>query len=177
MSRADELVEIELLELLQATFPEDQIHSEERGKIGEAGAFQWWIDPVDGTRNFIHGGPLYCISIGLCHREEPVAGVVYVPTQATTYHAIQGSGAYKNDTPINVSDVDSLDRALVSSGLPFKREGILRDIMANISAIIASGAGLRRTGSAVSICAGSPKESSTPCGNAKSTPGIPAPPP
>ena len=147
MKKADRFVEKELLGFLRSTFFEDEIYSEEEGELGEKGDFQWWIDPVDGTRNFIHGLPHFCIAAGLCYREDPVAGIVFAPALSSLYHAVKGSGAFRNENPIQVSRVPNIKRALISSGLPYERRPILSSIMANISAFIGAGAGLRRTGS------------------------------
>ena len=149
MTKADKFVEQRLLGAISTNFPEDRIHSEEEGETGQDGDYQWWIDPVDGTRNFIHGVPLYCISVGLCFREQPVAGIVSVPALGEIYHAIHGSGAFKNEMPLQVSPMDSIERALVSSGLPYERVSILNSLVANIAAFVATGTGLRRTGSTV----------------------------
>lgn len=149
MQKADRFAEERLISAIQNQFPDDSIVSEEAGNIMANGEFTWYLDPVDGSRNFIHGVPQFAMSAGLVFHGSPIAGVIHVPVFQETYHAIQGGGAYKNDTPINVSAVDSLERSLVSNGLPYKRKEILSEILANISAFITSGIGLRRTGSAV----------------------------
>lgn len=153
MRRADQFAEERLLGVLNERFPRDLIHSEEAGDSGQDGEFQWWVDPVDGTRNFIHGVPAFCIAVGLCFRGAPIMGAVYLPTAESMYHAIKGGGAFRDDQPIRVSEVHSLDRALIASGLPYARADILPGLMANISAFVAAGAGLRRSGSsALDLC-------------------------
>jgi len=149
MTRADQHIEFNLIEALQEKFPDDSITSEEKGGVSSHGEFHWWIDPVDGTKNFIHGIPLFAISVGLTFRGDPVAGVVEVPSFRDTYHAILTAGAYKNDSPIHVSNLESLERSMITNGLPFNRKEILHELISDISAFISSGIGLRRTGSAV----------------------------
>lgn len=149
MQTADIEVEKRLLDCIMTGFEDDEIHSEEAGEAGRQSDFSWWIDPVDGTRNYIHGLPTYCISIGLSFRESPVAGVVSVPAMKDTYQAIYGSGAYRNDQPISVSSIETMDRALVTSGLPYNRKDIITRLISDISAFVSSGIGLRRTGSVV----------------------------
>lgn len=149
MEKSDRFVEDTLLPALRDEFGEDPINSEEQGRIDGESDFDWWIDPVDGTRNFIHGNPLYCMSVGLCFRGSPCAGVVHVPAFGETYHAVAGQGAFKNGTPIVVSRVDSVERGLTSAGLPFRRKEFLNDLIADLSAFAATGTGLRRTGSTV----------------------------
>lgn len=153
MRRADRFVEQRLLGSIRSRFPRDFIHSEEEGELGEDGEFHWWIDPVDGTRNFVHGLPQYCIVLGLCFRDDPVAGVVMVPELSETYHAVRGGGAFKNGRPIEVSAMSDLERGLIANGLPYERKKILKVLMADISAFATAGAGLRRTGStALDLC-------------------------
>ncbi|MBI3394264.1 MAG: inositol monophosphatase [Spirochaetia bacterium] len=149
MQKADRHIEKAILSGLSSIYVQDGIVSEEDGRSGGDGDFQWWIDPVDGTRNFIHNQPLFCISIGLCFRGHPVAGVVYAPALSETYTAVYGSGAFKNGNEIFVSPVSSIERSLVATGLPYHRKEILSDLMADISAFVSSGSGLRRTGSAI----------------------------
>ncbi len=149
MERADRFVEESLLKAIRDEYPNDSIYSEEAGEAPGPSDFAWWIDPVDGTRNFIHGNPLFCISVGLCFRDGPCAGVVLVPAFREMYHAISGQGAFKNDTPIGVSRVDTVERGLLSAGLPFRRKEFLNDLIADLSAFAATGTGLRRTGSTV----------------------------
>lgn len=149
MERADRFVEEQLLHRIRDEFPGDSIYSEEAADTAGDSDFAWWIDPVDGTRNFIHGNPLYCISIGLCFREGPCAGVVLAPAFGETYHAVSGQGAFKNEAPILVSRVDTVERGLTSAGLPFRRKEFLNDLIADLSAFAATGTGLRRTGSTV----------------------------
>lgn len=153
MQRADIEVEKKLLEAILTEYDDDEIHSEEEGTAGRESEFSWWLDPVDGTRNYIHGLPDYCIAIGLSYRESPVAGIVSVPASGDIYQAIYGSGAYKNEQPVQVSSITEMDRALVASGLPFNRKEIITRLISDISAFVSSGIGLRRTGSAVlDIC-------------------------
>lgn len=153
LTNVDNHAERPILLALQSNFSEDQISAEMAGDQGDDSDFHWWIDALDGSRNFVHGNPLYCISIGLSFRDHPVAGVVHVPAFNETYRAIFGDGVFKNNEPITTSNTASLDTALVASGLPFQRRGIITELIGDISAIISAGAGLRKTGSAVlDIC-------------------------
>lgn len=147
MEKADRFVEVALIEALRGRFPDDGFLVEGSERIPGVSGFDWYIDPVDGSRNFVHGVPLYTIASGITYRESPVAGVVHAPGFQETYSAILGQGAYKNDIPIEVSSVDSVERSLVSNGLPYQRREILTEILADLSSVIASGIGLRRTGS------------------------------
>ncbi len=153
MKKSDQYVEHALLEKLRGRFPDDTIISEDAGQSGGDGEFQWYIDPVDGTRNFIHGVPMFSIAVGICFRGSPIAGAIYLPAFNDTYHAVSGQGAYKNHVPISTSGVNHVNRTLVSNGLPYYRTDIIPEILGNISAFITSGIGLRRTGAGtVDIC-------------------------
>ncbi len=149
MNRADQEIEGPLLASLKEVFPEDTYHAEMEDPDGEHLDFTWWIDAVDGTRNFIHGLPFFCMSVGLSFRETPVAGAVYVPSLGEMYWAISGSGAFKNDHPISVSRIAQMDRSLVATGLPYERKEIITRLISDISAFVSSGTGLRRTGSVI----------------------------
>ncbi len=149
IKRTDKEIEQLLIELINKKFKKDNIISELFGDFKKDGDFCWWIDGLDGSRNFIHGLPLFCISIGLTYRENPVAGIVHMPALNETYHAIFGEGAFKNNLRINVSLTASLDLALISSGIPFNRKEIFHQLIADISAMISAGTGLRKSGSAV----------------------------
>ena len=149
MTKADRYIERDLIDAINEKFPTDGFTSEEEGDSTQSGEFHWWIDPVDGTRNFIHGLPLYAISLGLTFRGDPVAGIVEVPAFKDSYHAILTAGAYKNDSPIHVSNLISIERSLITTGLPYRRKEILSELLSDISAFVSSGIGLRRTGSAV----------------------------
>lgn len=149
MTRAEERLELAFGEHIQKNFPDDSLHCEGRSFQTDNGEFQWWVDALDGTRNYIHQCPLFCLSIGLCFRDQPVAGVVAVPTLDEIYRAIYGQGATKNGHPIQVAPTTQLERALLASGLPYQRKEIMGELISNIAAFIGSGAGIRRTGSAV----------------------------
>lgn len=150
MKRSELQIEDALVQTIRDHFPNDRLYSEERGRSGsEHGEFEWWLDPIDGTRNFIHGVPMFCCSVGLCFRGGPVAGVVMVPVFSEIYHAILGGGAYKNHEPIRVSGLANIERTLIATGLPYKRKELIGEIISDVSAFISTGVGLRRSGSAV----------------------------
>ncbi|TBL71196.1 inositol monophosphatase family protein [Paenibacillus thalictri] len=108
-SMGDLVTEIDLLtdklivDLLQQRFPEHRIHSEEAGENGTQSEWVWHVDPLDGTNNFALGIPLYGVSISLSHRGLPVVGVVHDSALQTTYTALAGQGAWRNDKPITVA--------------------------------------------------------------------------
>lgn len=85
------------------------------------GEYQWLIDPIDGTVNFMHGLPLFCVSIALEHRGEPIAGAVYAPALSWQFYGHAGGGAFLDGERMTVSQVSTLDRALLTSGFPYDR--------------------------------------------------------
>src|SRR5439155_25470471 len=102
-------------------------HGEKPGSTG----FRWVIDPIDGTRNFVRGIPIWATLVGLEYRGEQVAGIADVPTLRHTYRALRGDGAYRNDCRLRVSDVGSLGESLLfySSLSWFRQAGRLDDFL------------------------------------------------
>jgi histidinol-phosphatase len=110
---ADRETEQELRAGLSARFPGDGFLGEEYGDQPGTTGFRWVLDPIDGTRSFVRGVPLWATLVGLEYRGEQIAGVVEVPTLGHTYHALRGGGAWRDQTRIRVSDQDRLDRSLL----------------------------------------------------------------
>ena len=103
---------------IRERFPQHDILGEE-GTRQESGAeFKWYVDPLDGTTNFAHGFPVFCVSMGLERKGERIAGVLYDPTRDELFAAEKGSGATLNGKPMHVSKVAKLNEALVATGFP-----------------------------------------------------------
>jgi myo-inositol-1(or 4)-monophosphatase len=119
---ADRSSEKLIVERVRAAWPGHDIVGEE-GTRQETGAeYRWYIDPLDGTTNFAHGYPVFCVSMGLEHRGEMVAGVLYDPTRDELFAAEKGKGALLNGEPIHVSQTKRLNESLLGTGFPsFKR--------------------------------------------------------
>src|ERR1700724_3336919 len=109
---------------------------------------RWIVDPLDGTTNFLHGMPHFCISIGLERDGEIVAGVVYEPTRDELYWAEKGAGAYLNDRRLRVSARRQLGEALLGTGMPFRDRGDQPLYSAILSAAMTATGGVRRFGAA-----------------------------
>jgi len=115
---ADRASEKLIVERVRATWPGYDIVGEE-GTRDESGAdYRWYIDPLDGTTNFAHGYPVFCVSMGLEYRGEMVAGVLYDPTRDELFAAEKGKGAYLNGKSIHVSATKWLRESLVATGFP-----------------------------------------------------------
>lgn len=120
VSYVDKQSERNLVNQLHALLPEAGFITEEETSNDPDKEFVWIIDPLDGTTNFIHNLAPYCISIALRQKEEVVLGVVYEVCRNECFYAWKGGGAYLNGTPIQVSEVNRLDQALLLMGFPYK---------------------------------------------------------
>jgi histidinol-phosphatase len=110
---ADRETEQLLRTRLQELFPQDAFLGEEYGELPGESGYRWIMDPIDGTRSFVRGIPLWATLLGLEYRGEQIAGIAEVPALGHTYHAIRGEGAYRNDRRLHVSKVDSLERSML----------------------------------------------------------------
>jgi myo-inositol-1(or 4)-monophosphatase len=107
---------------LRATWPDHDIVGEEGTRDTHGGGFRWYVDPLDGTTNFAHGYPVFCVSLGLEFEGELVAGVLYDPTRDELFAAEKGGGATLNAKPIHVSSTTTLAESILGTGFPsFKR--------------------------------------------------------
>jgi histidinol-phosphatase len=110
---ADRETELVLRSTLLGAFPDDGFLGEEHGETPGTSGFRWIIDPIDGTRNYVRGIPVWATLVGLEYQGEQIAGVCDVPTLGHTYRALRGDGAYRNERHIHVSDNGDLSKALV----------------------------------------------------------------
>jgi myo-inositol-1(or 4)-monophosphatase len=127
---ADRSAEKLILERLAEAFPEHGVYGEEGTRERMEGEFRWYVDPLDGTTNFAHGFPQFCVSLGLEQRPAGtapdqdgtiVAGVIYDPMRDELYTAERGRGAWLNGKSIHVSRVEDLAESLVSTGFPSRK--------------------------------------------------------
>lgn len=126
----------------------------EEGTISKEGEeYVWIIDPLDGTTNFIHGVPLYSVSIGLMRNQEMILGVVYEVNNNECFYATKGGGAFCNDTPIAVSPSPKLQSSLVTTGFPYADFGKMQSYLTILEHLMRNSHGVRRFGSAaVDLC-------------------------
>ena len=118
VTEADRASEALILDRLQARFPRHDVVGEEGARRETGSDYKWYVDPLDGTTNFAHGFPVFCVSMGLEHRGQLIAGVVYDPTRGEMFSAEKGSGAYLNQRRIHVSKTARLAESLVATGFP-----------------------------------------------------------
>ncbi len=122
VTEADLAAERLIVERIRSYHPRHAILTEEAGDAGNmetAAEYKWVVDPLDGTTNYAHGYPAFCVSIALEREGEIVLGVVHDPTRGETFAAERGEGATLNGRPIRVSEVEDMNRALVCTGFPY----------------------------------------------------------
>jgi myo-inositol-1(or 4)-monophosphatase len=122
VTEADIAAENLIIERIRSHYPQHGILAEESGEAALAGKqseWKWIIDPLDGTTNYAHGYPCFCVSIALEHKGVLEVGVVYDPLRDEMFAAERGSGATLNDRQIRVSNVDELSQAMVCTGFPY----------------------------------------------------------
>ncbi|MCB1825664.1 MAG: inositol-1-monophosphatase [Candidatus Competibacteraceae bacterium] len=120
VSEADVQAEQEIIQTLRKTYPNHGIVAEESGEQHGHDDYQWVIDPLDGTTNFLHGIPHFAISIGFRHKNRLEAGLVYDPIRQEMFTASRGAGAQMNDRRMRVSNIPQLENALLGTGFPFR---------------------------------------------------------
>ena len=150
VTEVDHASEKAIIETLLTAYPGHGILAEESGT--EHGAkdseFVWIIDPLDGTTNFIHGFPVYCVSIALAVRGKVEQAIVYDPSRNDLFTATKGRGAYLNDRRIRVSKRTRLPECLVSTGLPFRPGDDMRSHLQMLGDVMQRTAGIRQPGAA-----------------------------
>jgi len=115
---ADRASEKLILERIRTRWPDHDIVGEEGARIETGADYRWYVDPLDGTTNFAHGFPVFCVSLGLTFRGERKAGVLYDPTRDELFAAERGRGAYLNGNKVEVSKTSRLGESLVATGFP-----------------------------------------------------------
>lgn len=150
VTEVDHASEQAVIETLLTAYPDHGIWAEESGREhGNAKADHVWIiDPLDGTTNFIHGFPVYCVSIALSVRGKIEQAVIYDPTRNDLFTATKGRGAYLNERRIRVSKRTQLKEGLISTGFPFRPGDNFNNYLRMMADVMQRTAGLRRPGAA-----------------------------
>lgn len=124
VTEIDQRVEREIIATIQKAYPSHSILAEESGEqIGDT-EYQWVIDPIDGTRNFIHGFPHFAVSIGVVHKGKVEYGVIYDPLRQELFTAARGKGAQLNERRIRVSTRKSLNECLLGTGFAYRHQAL-----------------------------------------------------
>jgi len=148
VTQVDQAAEQAIIDIARKAYPEHGFLGEESGGANENAEYVWIIDPIDGTTNFIHGFPQYCVSIGIRHRGAMAHAVVYDPVANELFTASKGGGAYLNDRRIRVSTLTRFGDALVGTGFPFKELDRLDLYLRQLQSMMRTVAGVRRAGAA-----------------------------
>ena len=148
VSEVDDAAEEAIIRLLREAYPDHGFLAEESGYKDKDAEYLWVIDPLDGTTNFLHGVPQYCVSIGLMHKGKPTQAVVFDPTRNELFTASKGAGAYLNDRRIRVSKRLKLQDALIGTGFPYRMFDHVDAYLAILKELMQKTAGQRRPGAA-----------------------------
>jgi myo-inositol-1(or 4)-monophosphatase len=147
VTEVDQAAEAAIIEVLRKAYPAHAILAEESGADG-ASEYEWIVDPLDGTTNFIHGFPQYAVSIALRHRGVLEQAVVFDPGRNELFTATRGRGAFLNDRRVRVSKRAKLAESLIGTGFPFRDLAHLDEYMTAFKAVTRETAGIRRAGAA-----------------------------
>ena len=146
---ADTQAEQAIIERIREAHPEHQILAEEQGIVVQNdSSYKWVIDPLDGTTNFAHGFPAYCVSIGVEYQGSCILGVVFDPTRQELFVGETGGGAFLNDQPIRVSQTASLNAALVVTGFGYDIRETSNNNLDYFARFALRAQGVRRMGAA-----------------------------
>jgi myo-inositol-1(or 4)-monophosphatase len=145
---ADHASEDFILEHIRKQFPDHDILSEETITEKKGSDWLWVVDPLDGTVNFSHGYPAFCVSIALLKNDAIILGVVHDPLRQETFSAIRGEGAFVNSNRIHVSAAEILTRSLIATGFPYDRASSPENNVAEFNQVVTKVQGMRRGGSA-----------------------------
>lgn len=138
-----------IIDTIKDKFPKHSVLAEESSESqGEEKSYRWIIDPLDGTTNFIHGFPMFCVSIALEYNNDIVVGVVYEPMRDELFYAIKGQGAFLNGNKIAVRKNFETNTALVATGFPFRFVEHIDNYMKLFKLVFGNVSGIRRAGSA-----------------------------
>ena len=148
VTEADRESETAIIEVIHRAFPTHAILAEESGASAHQSDHRWIIDPLDGTTNFAHGFPQFCVSIAYQHRGRTQFGVVFDALKKELFTARLGRGARLNGKPIHVSTTDSLSASLLATGFPYDRRERRRFYLCFWEAFMMRTQGVRRTGAA-----------------------------
>ncbi len=147
VTEVDRMAEEVIIKRLRKAYPDHGFLGEESGLI-KGNEFQWIIDPLDGTTNFLRGIPHYAISIALKNKDRIEQAVIYDPVKDELFTASLGNGAMMNDRRIRVSKRTTLDGALLGTGIPFRDDQDVDQFMTSLAGFIPGSSGIRRAGSA-----------------------------
>lgn len=148
VTEMDRRAEDMIVSALVKMFPEMAIVAEEGSARQSANGFAWYIDPLDGTTNYAHGLPVFCVSMGLWKHDQPICGIVYHPMGREMFTAASGGGAFLGDRRIRVSQTTELGNALLATGFPYDIRDSEFDNLDHFARFAKSARAIRRMGAA-----------------------------
>jgi len=137
-----------IISQIKTNFPSHNILSEESNPVENNSDYTWVIDPLDGTVNFAHKLPIFCVSIALKYKNEGVLGVIYVPCLDECFTAIKGMGAYLNGKKLCIREFEKFENSLVATGFPYNRKTEKDNNLNYFNSMLTNVRGIRRTGAA-----------------------------
>ncbi|MDR3274395.1 MAG: inositol monophosphatase [Endomicrobium sp.] len=148
VTQADKNSQKAIIKVIKDVFPQHGILAEENGINEIEKDYCWIIDPLDGTVNFVHGIPMFCVSIGLKYKDEIISGVIYSPVMKEIFMAEKNKGAWLNGKKIKVSKIKDTIHSLAATGFPYYIRQNNTRVMKNFKNIVLEAQGIRRLGSA-----------------------------
>ena len=153
VTEIDKKSEAKITEIIHKYFPEHNVLGEEGGDLKMESDYVWIVDPIDGTINYTHSLPIFCVSIALEIKKEVALGIVYLPMTSEKFYAEKGKGAYLNDKKITVSDTEYLRDSLLVTGFPYGAKENMDHCIDHFVNFVKLGLPIRRLGSAAAdIC-------------------------
>ncbi|MBL8518848.1 MAG: inositol monophosphatase [Betaproteobacteria bacterium] len=147
VTEVDQAAEQAIIRTIAEAYPDHAFLAEEGGKTGDSDHV-WIIDPLDGTTNFLHGMPQYCVSIALQTKGVLTHAVVFDPTRNELFTATKGAGAFLNERRIRVSKRIKMEESLIGTGFPFRQNSDIDEYLKAFKSVALVAAGIRRPGSA-----------------------------
>ncbi|MCK5010840.1 MAG: inositol monophosphatase [Deltaproteobacteria bacterium] len=148
VTEADRQSEQRIINIIKDKYPDHRILAEETGDSGESSPFKWIIDPLDGTTNYAHTYPCFCVSLAIEHEGELIYGIVYDPVREELFIAEKGKGSYLNGKMIKVSQTDELNHSLLCTGFPYDVRDDIESNTLNFRNFLTKSQAVRRDGSA-----------------------------
>ncbi|MDZ7393679.1 MAG: inositol monophosphatase [candidate division KSB1 bacterium] len=148
VSEADHTAEQTMTSFIKDHFPEDTIYAEEGSRQEAGSGNRWIIDPLDGTTNFLHGYPMFSVSVAVESGGQVIAGAVLDPLRDELFVAERGRGAYLNGVRLKVSSINDPARSLLATGFPFRSKDLLQPYLRTFAFLFERVSGIRRAGSA-----------------------------
>ncbi len=148
VTEADQRSEEVILSIIKDSYPNHRILAEETGESGNSSSFKWIIDPLDGTTNYAHGYPCFCVSLAIEYEEEVIYGAVYDPVKDELFTAEKGKGAFINGKAIKTSSTKQLDQSLLCTGFPYDVRDDMDSNILNFRTFLMKAQAVRRDGSA-----------------------------